>query len=263
MKINEEIAIEWWMEDLHGQLSDERKQALELYLNQYPKLREELMESASTWQELEKVETPGPGPDMEARFRAMLEGYATGSERKRNVLSETFSRWIHTNWQTSLASLCLGLLIGFFLLPQEDDNVETLSAEVSQMKKMLMLSLIEKPQAQERIRAVNMADEVSGSDERITGSLISTLNNDKSINVRLAALEALLAYGNKESVRESLVRSIARQDSPLLQVALADAMLLLQEKKAIREFSNILEAESIDENVRFKLKSTIETLKEI
>lgn len=262
MKIDEEKAIEWWMEDLHGQLSDKQKHALELYLNQHPELREELMESASTWQELEKV-TPAPGPDMEARFQAMLEGYAAGAEKKGNTLGETFRRWVHTNWQTSLASLCLGLLIGFFMLPRENDKVDTLSAEVSQMKKMLMLSLIEKPQAQERIRAVNMVDEVAGSDERITGSLIATLNNDKSINVRLAALEALLAYGNKENVREALVRSIARQDSPLLQVALADAMLLLQEKKAIREFSNILEAENIDENVRFKLTSTIETLKEI
>lgn len=262
MEINKEKAIEWWMEDLHGQLEDEQKNALELYLGQHPELREELLESATIWTELDNLETPAPSPNMEARFHAMMDGYTTATE-KESSRWESINRWLHAHWQTSLASLCVGLIIGLFIWPRGNTDVKELSAEVSQMKKLLMLTMIEKPQAQERIRAVNMTDGLSGNDERISGALIETLNNDKSVNVRLAALEALLGYGNQETVREALIRSIQQQDSPHLQVALADAMLLLQEKKAIDEFKSILGAENVDKNVRFKLESTIQTLKEI
>lgn len=263
MKINREKAIEWWMDELHEELNSGRKQLLEEYLDQHPELRGELAESSSTWDALEQVDTPTPSSDMEVRFQAMLAGYQSATTPRSN-LRETVSLWFSTNWRTSLSSLCIGLLIGFLLLPGGDDReVQALSEEVSQMKKMLMLSMIEKPQAQERIRAVNMMDDLASSDERVISSLVNTLNNDKSLNVRLAALDALVRYGKHANVREALVKSIVHQDSPLLQVALADVMILLQEKEAIGAFEHVLQDSPVDESVRSKLESTIETLKEI
>lgn len=250
------------MDHLAGELDPNHKEMLDKYLAERPKLYQDLKGSASTWEELLNVETPAPSPQLNQRFEAMLAGYTSARRQKVDVLAN-FRSWLQVHWQPSLVSLIVGLVIGFLWLPEDTSEVRTLTGEVQEMKKMLMLSMIDKPQAQERIKAVNMVSSLSSEDDRITTSLFTTLNNDGNVNVRLAALDALLHYAGEPAVRTKLIESIALQESPLMQVALADAMLLLQEKQAVEQFDKILESNRVDKSVRLKLESTIETLKEI
>lgn len=266
MELNKDRAAEWWMEDLNGELDSVRKVALMDFLEENPELRQELLETANIWNEMEKLSIPEPAVEMDRRFGALLSAHQHANAASRYSFGEKLGYWFQQNWITSLTSLCIGLFIGVVIISGNKDGngeIAQLSNEVHQMKKMMMLTLIEKPQAQDRIRAVNMVSDMSKSDEKVTQALIFTLNEDESVNVRLAALEALISYGDKAFVREALVRSIARQNSPLMQVALADAMLLLQEKSAVDEFNEILRSSEVDENVKSKLELTIETLKEI
>ncbi|MFY0598223.1 MAG: HEAT repeat domain-containing protein [Cyclobacteriaceae bacterium] len=264
-EINDEIAIVWWADLLTGDLEPEKKTLLEEYLSSHPKLEEELKGEELIWDELALVQVPQPSNAMDQRFMSMLEGYrsATANEFKWAGFIDKLTYWININWRVSLPSVALGLIIGFFLLPKSDGDVRELANEVQDMKKLLVLSMIEKPRAHDRIKAVSMVDEMPKSDNAITLALISTLNNDQSMNVRLAALEALVAYGSHSFVREELLKSIALQHSPLLQVALADAMIALQEKSAVEPFTQLLDSTLVEESVKLKLESTIETLKEI
>lgn len=266
MELTKDIATEWWMEALNDELDPVRKDALMVFLKKHPDFHQELLESAELWHRMADLEALAPSTEMDLRFENMLRSHTTHSQQRLGF-SDRLIQWVHQHWAPGLAFLVIGLAIGIFLIPdgQSPDREELahLSSEVGQMKKMLMLSLIEKPQAQDRIKAVNMVSELGKNDEKITEALISTLNKDPSVNVRLAALEALMSYGTRSSVREALIRSIALQNSPLMQVALADAMVVLQEKSSIDAFNQILRSSGVDENVKSKLEFTIETLKEI
>lgn len=262
MKLSKDLATEWWMDNLEGQLDAERKLQLDAYLKENPELATELLETTAFWMQMENLESPAPSEAMDLKFEAMLSGYQSAAHR-RVFDWAPLTQWFRANWQVGFAALVIGLFIGTLVIPKPTQEVDQLAAEVQDMKKILMLTLIEKPQAQERIKAVNMVSEMPRSDEKVIEALVFTLNQDPSNNVRLAALEALMVYGSNSSVREALVSSIVTQESPLLQVALADAMVLLQEKSAAAQFSKVLSSPKVDDSIKSKLESTIQTLKEI
>ena len=125
---------------------------------------------------------------------------------------------------------------------------------------MMMLSLLEKESATDRLKAVSLSQELEESGEAVTNALIKTLNNDENVNVRLAALEALKPYGNQSEVRQALIRSIASQDSPLVQIALADLMASLQEKSSVPEFDKLLQDNRTPGEVKKRIRKSIEVL---
>src|SRR6185312_14707992 len=139
----------------------------------------------------------------------------------------------------------------------ESRQLQELTAQVHEMRKMVMLSLLQNPAASERIRAVSYTSEIRRTDPSITEALLATLNNDPNVNVRLTTLEALTHYAHDPAVREGLVRSILQQESPLMQAALADVMLKLQEKRAVPSFEKLLQHKDLNGMVRTKIEQTI------
>ena len=124
----------------------------------------------------------------------------------------------------------------------ETKQLEALTAQVHEMREMMMLSLLQNPSASERLRAVSYTSEIRHVNPNIAAALLATLNNDPNVSVRLTTLEALTHFARDPVVREGLIQSILQQDSPLVQAALADAMLKLQEKRAIQPFKKIIAA---------------------
>ena len=150
--------------------------------------------------------------------------------------------------------------IGFLINHQGYDNkkeMAALSSQVHDMKEMMMLSLLENPSASERIRGVSYTNEIKSANKEVVNALLSTLNNDPNVNVRLVTLEALTQYSNDATVREGLVQSIVQQDSPLVQAALADVMLKLQEKKSVQSFRKLLQQKDLNHSIRSKIEQTI------
>jgi hypothetical protein len=203
---------------------------------------------------------------MDTRFEAMLHGYMAANERNAAInWWPVLQDWLMRSWRVGLTSLVFGLGIGWILLPSSSQKSEIaqLGTEVQEMKKLMMLTMIEQPKAQERIQAVNLVNELPDADKRIIEALAKTLNEDRNINVRLAALESLTRYWDDPVTREVLVSSISNQDSPLVQVSIADAMLALREKSSINEFNKLLAQPELDEGVKVKLASTVQKLMEI
>jgi hypothetical protein len=128
------------------------------------------------------------------------------------------------------------------------------------MREMVMLSLIEKESSSDRLRAVNLTDEMDQASEQVTTALLKTLNEDENTNVRLAALDALKVYANQPIVREGLIKSIRNQRSPLVQMALAEIMVAIQEKRSVKEFEHILKEQPMAPPVKQQLKKEIEVL---
>ena len=206
------------------------------------------------------LESPTPSVNLDDRFYRML------AEEKKSV-KPAFS-WKHFfSWPELAPKLALAsitLMIGFFggyvlQSPSQKTEVSVLTQEVSDLKEMMMLSLLEKESATDRLKAVSLTEEMDAS-TKVTSALLQTLNNDNNVNVRLAALEALQPYVKNNHVREELIRSIGKQDSPLVQLALAELMAALQEKSSVKELQKVLENERTPKGVKSKIKETIDVL---
>ena len=142
----------------------------------------------------------------------------------------------------------------------ESKQLEALTAQVHEMRELMMLSLLQNPAASERIRAVSYTSEIGHVNPHIAAALLATLNSDPNVNVRLTTLEALTHFARDPVVREGLIQSILQQESPVMQAALADVMLKLQEKRAIQPFKKLLQQKDLNGMVRSKIEQTITQL---
>jgi hypothetical protein len=212
---------------------------------------------------IERVETPSPSKQLDDAFYAMLEKEKRSRKPAGEFWKGLFNR---AEFVPRLAfasvALMIGVAAGFFLRsPQaKEQQLEVLGQEVSDLKELVMLSLLEKESTTDRLKAVGLTQEMDQASQKVTQALLQTLNTDENVNVRLAALEALKAYANNGGVREGLVRSIGKQESPLVQVALAEVMVALQVKSSVKELERIVRDENTPIDAKKKIEESIKIL---
>jgi len=200
-----------------------------------------------------------PSIKLDDRFYAML----AQEKKKQRGISIQWPSWSFMMPRLAAAAviLFLGFAAGFWLRkPEPINEVAALTQEVSKLKEMMMLSLLEKESASDRLRAVGLTSEIDKASSKVTDALFRTLNNDPNVNVRLAAIEALIPFTSDNTVRERLVRSIAHQDSPLVQINLAELMAAMQEKKSVGELRKLMNSDKTPKEVKEKIKESIEVL---
>jgi hypothetical protein len=186
---------------------------------------------------------------------------------KRKSKSAFFSIQL-PDWNIFLPRLAFAVLMivagfagGYFLnRPAPNLEVQGLITQVHELKETMMLSLLEKESASDRLRAVSLTNEMDNVSSKVTQALFQTLNNDTNVNVRLAALEALKIYAKDSEVRRQLVESISKQDSPLVQLELAQLMVNMQEKKSVNELKKLLDSDATPKEVKNKIKESIDVL---
>ena len=262
MKVTKKKAEELWQDRLAGDISENEEKELNAFLEANPEVAAELDGLEETWHLFEGIERPEPSEAMDDGFHGMMAAYKEKQTTARpNVLDWIVQR-MTSSWQVGLASLVMGLFIGWWMLPSQNQqqDIQQLSSEIQSMKEMMMLTLIEQPKAQERIRAVNLAAELPNADAKVVNALITTLNSDGNVNVRLASLESLVRYINEPNVREALVESLKMQESPLVLIAIADVLVAIQEKSSVKALEELQENME-DEFVKEKLNESIQTLK--
>lgn len=208
-----------------------------------------------------KLATPVPSTNLDDNFYQMLK---TVKAKNKGFSWSSFFSWPELAPKLAFASvtLALGFLGGYLLFPSPSSNKEVaeLKREVLEMKEMVMLSLLERESATERLKAVSLTSEMSSVSDKVTDALLQTLNNDENLNVRLEALEALKPFVRDSRIRSELVRSIAKQESPLVQVALAELMVELQEKSSVKELQKILKSERTPREVKKRIEESIKTM---
>lgn len=223
----------------------------------------DLGEIPAVQNQISALSAPDTSPALDRQFYSML---AQQKRREGPSFITRFFSWPEFAPKLAMASvtLIIGLLAGYMLrtpsAPSRDQQIVALSQQVSELQEMMMLSMLEKGSATERLKAVGLTREMDEASKKVTNALVQTLNNDENVNVRLAALEALKPYATEGAVREALIRSIAQQESPLVQVSLAELMVALQERAAVKEFEKIVESERTPEPVRKKIQESIQVL---
>jgi HEAT repeat protein len=150
--------------------------------------------------------------------------------------------------QAALAALLLGCgaLLGYLAAGKARDGEELISLrqEMHGMRQLVTLSLLQQQSASERLEGVSWSRRLERPDPEVQNALFDALRHDQSVNVRLAALEALRPLAAQEPVRRQLMDSLSAQPSPLVQISLIDLMVEIRERKAVEALRRI----SIDEN---------------
>lgn len=231
----------------------------------------ELQEMQNLYTGLGQLPAEQPSAQMRDNFYGLLQ-----KEKKKAKKSVNKTHWL--TWFSQLLSskrvqqtgiavgvFLIGLILGNLYTPLQDyrQQMNQLSTEVSQMREVMMMSLLDARSPSDRLKAVNISTDMTSADDRVVTALLKTLNHDPNVNVRLASIEALLRHAENPKVRQGLVEAISRQQSPQIQVAMADAMLALQETKSVDELRRLLEQRELDSTVRDKLQNTIAALNEV
>lgn len=245
----------------NNNIASEEKKALEQCLEAGLVQLEDLHDAMELHSDVINLPVPAPSSSLDDRFYTMLK--EVKSEVKTSSSSKGIIMWSQMmRIAAAVLLLISGMGIGHYFIPKKSENnqVEHLTKEISDLKEMMMLSLLEKDDATERLKAVSLTHDMNTASSTVTDALVTTLNNDSNVNVRLAALEALKPYVHDSKIREQLIRSIAKQESPLVQVALAELMAAIQEKKSVSELEKIIKDNKTPEEVKQKIKETIDVM---
>jgi hypothetical protein len=226
-----------------------------------------LAEYESLLREIDEMKVPEPSGEMDRKFQAMLEEAKRARfledgapARRQSPFFEPHPRLL-PRLAVALSLIVLGWFLGYQVTPRpERARIDSLASEVREMKKTVMLAMLENSSAAERMKAVYFAQELSSPDEAVLNALARTVNDDPNVNVRLTAVEALALYADLPKVREALVQAIVRQESPLVQLALAEVMLDLNEKRAVEPIRKIIASPLVDYSVKSKLEATVRQL---
>ncbi|WP_304237794.1 HEAT repeat domain-containing protein [Jiulongibacter sediminis] len=254
---------------LENRLNPEEAKRFQEELQNSAEMQADFEVTRAIWLGINQIPVPEASPEMKAGFNEMLQTFKKRENEKVTInsvlkrIKSLFDSKASFSWSYALIVFAVASAIGFYAGRKNSDDLATndkvqqLGQEVEEMKELMMISMLENPMASERMKAVSFTREITDVDEKVIDALLTTLNQDENVNVRLATLEALVEFVEHPKVREGLVQSIVTQESPLVQVALADVMTQLQEKRSIEYIKQLLKQNGLNETVKEKLEETI------
>lgn len=235
---------------LQHELDEDEKKRFEKHLSDCKDCQVVIKKTEELMQVIENSPVNEPSANLRSNFMEDLEveKSKSGSPKASQVyLTQSFYRVA-----AAIALLVVGFSAGT-LMSSENSNVTELSelkSEVQSMKQMVMVSMLRDESASERIQAVNYVDSFDEPSQEVIETLLRTLNEDESPNVRRAAIKGLGKFTYDENVRLMLIRSFEFQTDPVVQITLIDLMVELDEKRAAKKFQQLIDQENIEEIVK-------------
>jgi hypothetical protein len=240
---------------LAGALSRTEAEELDEHFARCAACKQETAALSETWEMLGLLEQEQPGAEMRPRFYQSLEAYRQGLESAAPARARRrFFDWGWQGWAWSAALLVAGLGAGQWLGQRDRARADLagLQDEVHHMRQLVTLSLLEQQSASERLRGVDYSNRVDQSDTQVLAALLHAVNQDSSVNVRLAAVDALRKFAGSPSVKGKLDQSLVKQDSPLVQLALIDFLVDTRDKTAVPSLAALERSPTADKNVKEK-----------
>jgi anti-sigma factor RsiW len=244
-------------------------------------------QDVAMWKKLALLPPDQPSPDSRARFDAMLHAYPATTDRSgrlpRRALfptiaptfvdsSERAARWSFFAWLRSplgavawsAALLIFGVFIGTRLnkeaTPAHPDEIAAMHAELTNMRQLVALSMLQQQSASERLQGVSWSGLEAHLDPQIQSALLRTLRYDGSVDVRLAALDALSRHASQPQIRKGIGDALQEQQSPLVQVALIDQLAEWRDPDATQRLRNFQQTPNLNPAVRQRAEWAISKL---
>ncbi len=248
-----------------GSWQNELDPAAELSLKQHlagcGECSAEMAVLGGVWQRLGDLPAPEPSHALNLRWEATLESLIRAEPKPLRTWS--FANLWPRNpvWQaaTAMACLLIGLLIGS-AFPRHDKEIAKLHDEIASTREMVALSLLQQQTATERLRGVEYSGSMKTMEPEIVSALVHAINEDSSVNVRLAAIDALGKASASPSLLTSLTRSLPAQDSPMVQAALIDYFVDARDRQAVGALQQLEQQPNLNPAVLERTRSALQQL---
>jgi len=229
-------------------------------------------EEVALWKKLALLPQEQPSSRLRSKFNEMLEAYQEGRWERSSLKTEQTrmmpSFLARSAWAVPAAMACgvLLLVIGFLAgksintADPHTQEVARLHNELSDMRQLVVLSLLQQQSASERLQAISWSLKGDKPDPKVLEALLHTLHYDSSVNVRLAALDALSRYHSQPEVRKGLQDALQPQQSPMVQVALIDLMVEMHDSSVIAQLRQFEQDPNVNPTVRQRAEWGIKKL---
>ena len=244
---------------LEGSLHPDQRRDVEAHLKECANCSEEVL----LWQKLSLLPVDEPSPRSRARFEAMLQAYQAGRSNQPGSSPEWRKRasWNFVDWLRSplgtlaygVALLAIGLLAGLRVGSPKGSPSQELAdmrSQLANMKQLVVLSMLQQQSASARLEGVTWSTRDQQLDPKVLSALLHTLRYDQSVDVRLAALDALSRHSAQPQVRTTVVNALQDQQSPLMQVALIDQLVEWHDREAAPNLEKLRQSPNLNPTVR-------------
>jgi HEAT repeat protein len=160
--------------------------------------------------------------------------------------------WSVAQFGLAAAVLLLGVVLGRRTIapPGPDPQIAALRQEVRDVRQMVTLSLLQQQSASERLKGVTWTGRIDEPGGEVVTALLDVLMHDPNVNVRLASVDALRRFGQRESVRRGAVDALPHQKSPLVQIALIDFLVDIAGRESAATLRGLSQEPMLDQAVR-------------
>jgi Putative zinc-finger/HEAT repeats len=272
----EDIAAKF-VDHLAGALGGSERHEFEAHLASCPVCRAEMESLSQTWNQLTDI--PAIRPDS-AAMRASLDVLLAAAIREtsridasaqvesgtcaevpriappvsrgsiRSWLQQRVSSRLLLQGCAALLLLVIGIQLGWEMRPSGSREVRELSQEVRNLRQMVTLSLMQQQSASERLKGVSWIGQLDRPGNEVVAALIDTLMHDANVNVRLASIDALKRFAERDVVRSAALRALDTQSSPLVQMALIDFVVETQDRGALETLRRLSRDNTVNASVR-------------
>ncbi|MBI5215586.1 MAG: HEAT repeat domain-containing protein [Ignavibacteriae bacterium] len=267
---------EYLLEYINNNLDTPTETSVQQHLASCEPCRKEYELLNTWWTALEQLPNEKPSEEVREKFYKVLQEEIEATLRlktyahqkpKRNWLEFLFPQQVAGRFAFALVLIVLGGFVGY-VMKQEPQIVQTenkteltqLHEEVMMMNRLLTVSLLQQQSASERLKGVSLSYRSEGSDPEITAALLQALKYDPNVNVRLAALDALVRNDGEQTIKKELLESLPKQSSPLVQIEIVDWLIQVREKTSLNILNRMLNNPDVNKAVKERIELGIQEM---
>jgi anti-sigma factor RsiW len=244
---------------LQGHLPAEQNSSVQLHVEQCAECRDDV----AVWNKLALLPAEEPSLASRERFDALLQAYRSGrddraipgSDAQRRASFWDAFRWLRSPaWAVawSMALVILGVYVGSRIGASDThpQDLAAMHAELTNMRQLVALSMLQQQSASGRLEGVTWTRREEQLNPQVLSALMHTLRFDPSVDVRLAALDALSRHAAQPQVRSNVADALQEQQSPLVQVALIDQLVEWRDRQAAPHLQKLRQDPNLNPAVR-------------
>ena len=250
-----EAARERLVDGLTGASPDERAD-VERHLAECGACRAEASSLTHLWDTLGAIESHGPDAAETLRMRGRLDALLTSHDAGRASWRARYALQPVAAIVVLAVGLALGIGLGIGIVrytaapPSPSSEIDVMRQELQDLRHMVTLSLMQQQSATDRLKGVSWSGQIDAPRNDIVQALLDALANDPNVNVRLASLDALERFADRDVVRRATVDAVQTQMSPLVQIALIDFIVKTGERNSLDVLKRIAGDPQVHEAVR-------------
>jgi hypothetical protein len=236
---------------------------LEQHLAECAECRAESTSLTQLWDRLAATDTEGPDAAATQRMRGRLDGLLAahgayvGRVPRSGPAGQASGRFRYAmQGVAAILVLAFGMALGIGIArytaaaPSPSPEIDVMRQELQDLRHMVTLSLLQQQSATDRLKGVSWSGQIDAPRNDIVQALLDALANDPNVNVRLASLDALERFADREPVRRAAVDAVQTQMSPLVQIALIDFIVKTGERESLDVLKRIADDPQVHEAVR-------------